>query len=583
MNFWKAFFSSCLGAFTALVFFTILGIFLIVGIGAEELVEVKANSVLSLQLNYPISEQELEDPIADLFPEAADKSMGLLQIKEAIAHASTDENIKGIYLNSGFIGAGIASIDEIRNSLDDFRKSGKWVFAYSDYFSEGGYYLASVCDSIFLNPEGQVELNGLATEVTFYKKLFDKLEIRPQVFRVGEFKSAVEPYLRDNLSEENRLQLNSLLNSIYNNMLSQVSAGRKIDPEKIKEIANKMLARNAKQAKEYSLVDDLFYEDQVMTYIKKRLGIEENEKINLIKYQDYKDSYSDYTSSKNEIAVIVADGAIVPGRSDQGLVGAKTMVEALQKARKSKKVKAVVLRINSPGGSAVASDAMWREIMLTAKEKTVIASMSDYAASGGYYLAMACDTIVAKPTTVTGSIGVFLVIPDLSQFLGNKLGITSEEVKTGEIGELFTITRALNETEKGILQKQTDEVYETFTAKAAQGRKMKIEDLKKIASGRVWTGEQGKENGLVDVLGGLDDAIDLAAKSAGVGKDYNLRYYPKPKSVFEKYFGSQEEEITEKKMRESLGIENVLLFQQWKKVQQLQGVQARMPFEFRIH
>jgi len=582
MSFFKAFFSSCLGAFVALISFAILGIIILAAMGTEVPVEVKSNSVLNLKLDYPISELEVEDPIAKLMPELAEQTMGLIQLKQAIAHAKSDENIKGIYLTSGFVGAGVSSTKEIREALEDFKKSGKWVIAYSNYFSEKGYYLASVSDSIFLNPEGFVELNGLSTQVMFYKKMFDKLEIRPQVFRVGEYKGAVEPFLRDNLSDENRLQLNSLLNSIYNTMLGQISDGRKIAAEKIKDISGKMLVRNAKQAREYSLVDALFYEDEALDYMKKRLGIEKGKKINLISYSDYKHSYMEESESKNEIAVIVADGEIIDGKSGKNTVGSTTIIEALRKARKSKRVKAVVLRINSPGGSAQASDEMWREVMLIAKEKTVIASMSDYAASGGYYIAMACDTIVAEPTTVTGSIGVFMFIPDVSQFMANKLGITFEQVKTGEIGELLTITRGLNETEKSILQQQADKVYESFTSKAAAGRKMSQDEIKKIASGRVWTGEQAKENGLVDELGGFNEAVEIAAKNAGVSGDFYLRYYPKPKTFLENYLSIDEEEATERKMREILGAENALLLQQWKKVQQMKGVQARMPVEFTI-
>ena len=583
MNFWKSFLSSCLGAFVALISIAILGIIILAGIGSEQAVEVEPNSILSLKLNYPISELELEDPLAELFPEASDRSMGLMQIKQAIANAKDDENIKGIYLNSGSVGGSIATIDEIRSSLEDFRQSGKWVVAYSNYYSEGGYYLASVADSIFLNPEGQVELNGLASEVIFFKRLFDKLEIRPQVFKVGDFKSAVEPFLRDNLSEENKLQLNSLLQSIYKNMLSQIAESRHIDSSKIQAISTNMLVRSAKEAKVYSLVDKIYYEDEVLQALKKRLGVKDEEDLNLINYGDYKRSYTSSQSSKNEIAVIVADGEIVSGTSSQTVVGSTTIIKALRKARNSKRVKAIVLRINSPGGSAMASDEMWREIVLTSNEKPIIASMSDYAASGGYYLAMACDSIVAKPTTITGSIGVFMIVPDLSQFLGNKLGITSEQVKTGEIGELLTVTRGLNDVEKGILQKQTEDIYESFTTKAADGRHMKIDDLKKIASGRVWTGEQAKANGLVDVLGGFNEAVAIAAESAAIANDYRLRYYPKPQGLLERYFGAQEEELAMKKMREALGGENALLFKQWQEVQKLMGVQARMPFEFTIN
>jgi protease-4 len=584
MNFLKMFFSSCLGAFVALVAFAIVGIFILAGLGGEAPVDVKPNSVLSLKLNYPITELELDDPLADILPGAAEKTLGLMQLKSAIKKAKNDENIKGIYIQSGSVGGGISTITELRQSLIEFKKSGKWVVAYSDYFSEGGYYLASVADSIFLNPEGMVEVNGLASEVTFFKKLFDKLEIRPQVFRVGEFKSAVEPFLRDDLSDENRLQLTELLNSVYGNMLSSIAESRKIEQAQIKEIANKMLVRNADQAKEHGLVDALYYEDQVLDLLKKKSGIEKDSKLNLIAYTDYKKSADTGKSSKNEIAVIVADGEIIQGKNDEsnGLVGSKTIIDELRSARESKRVKAVVLRINSPGGSAMASDEMWREIMLTKKEKPVIASMSDYAASGGYYLAMGCDTIVAQPTTVTGSIGVFSVLFDMSQFLGNKLGITSEEVKTGEIGELITFTRGLTETEKAIWQKQTDEVYETFTTKAAEGRKMKVEDLKKIASGRVWTGDQAKANGLVDVLGTFDDAVKIAVNGASLADDYTVRFYPKPKTFMEKFFSTSESDAAEVKMKEALGGENALLYLQWKKLQQYQGTQTRIPIEFSI-
>jgi protease-4 len=418
----------------------------------------------------------------------------------------------------------------------------------------------------------------------FYKKLFDKLEIRPQVFKVGDFKSAVEPFLRAELSAENKLQLNSILNSIYGHMLGQIASGRKIEAEKIKEIATKMVVRNAKQAKEFFLVDGLLYEDEMINRLKDILGLDLDGKVNLVEYQDYKRNYTEDTDSENEIAVIVADGEIVLGKSSQGIVGSATVVEELRKARERKEVKAVVLRINSPGGSAQASDEMWREVVLMAKEKTIIASLSDYAASGGYYLAMACDTIVAKPTTVTGSIGVFSVLFDMSQFFANKLGITSEEVKTGQIGELITMTRGLNETEKAIWQNQTNEIYDEFISKAAQGRNMTIDDLKKIASGRVWTGEQAKENGLVDVLGDYNEAIRLAAIRAGIAGDYGLRYYTKPRGLLDTYLGSNEEaSLVEKKMLESLGGEESMLFQQWKKMHRMQGNQARMPFEFKIY
>ena len=581
MAFIKNILSSCLGAIIG--FIVLIGIFILTLriMASEGEFEVSDNSVLQLKLNTPIAEMDVEDPLGELFPGASEQRVGLIQLKQAIAHAKDDAQIKGIYLSINHLMTGIASVDEIRNSLIDFRKGGKWVVAYSDDYSEGGYYLASAADKVYLNPEGDLELNGLATEVTFFKKMFDKLEIKPEVFRVGEFKSAVEPFLRDNMSEPNRLQLNSMINSIYGEMLGKISESRKIPKDKIKEISDKMLVRKAEQAVTYGLVDSLYYEDQVKDELRGRLGLKKNKPITFVKYSNYKKSFHISSESKNEIAVIVADGTILPGESDRDVVGGATISDAIRKARINEKVKAIVLRINSPGGAFSASDQMWREVSMAAKEKPVIASMSNYAASGGYYLAMACDTIVAQPTTITGSIGIFSVLFDLSGFLGDKIGITSEEVKTGEIGALTTVMRPLTETEKDIWQKKTEEIYETFTHKAAVGRKMSQDDIKKIASGRVWTGNQAKDNGLVDILGGYDDAIRVAAEAAKVGKDYKLKFYPHQKTFLERWTGDTEQSARTMLLKNELG-ENYAWFQQWQRVKEYQGVQARMPWELKI-
>lgn len=581
MSFLKSFFASCLGTVVALGVLILVGILILSLVASEKEVVITDNSVLHLRLESPITEQEVEDPLSELFPGAGNQSIGLIQLKQAIETAKTDNKIKGIYLNINYLQAGISTVDEIRESLLDFRSSGKWIVAYSDVYTEGAYYLASAADKVYLNPEGQIEFNGLATEVIFFKRMFDKLEIKPQVFRVGDFKSAVEPFLRDNLSDENKLQLNSMLNSIYGEMLNKISESRKISKANLKEISDDMMVQNAKQALKYGLVDSLYYDDQLKDELRERLKVDKDKDISFVKYSKYRKSVKAYKNSKNEVAVIVADGTILPGEADQGIVGSATICEEIRKARTNDKVKAIVLRINSPGGAFQAGDQMWREVVLATQEKPVIASMSDYAASGGYYLAMACDTIVAQPTTITGSIGVFSVLFDLSQFMGNKLGITSEEVKTGKIGELITVTRSLTEVEKDIWQKQTNEIYEIFTAKAASGRHMSQEDIKKIASGRVWTGSQAKDNGLVDVLGGLDDAIKLAAQKGGVAADYKLRYYPKQKNFLEKLMGDFEQNNKAKTLQTELG-EYYPWYQRWQKVKQYQGVQARMPFEFEI-
>jgi protease-4 len=585
MSFFKNLLSSCLGTMIALIATTILGIFILISISeAGEAVSVDDDSVLLLRLNVPVAEQEVEDPVAGLFPDGADMTLGLLQLKESIRRAKEDPKIKGILLQTEMIGAGPATIEELRNSLKDFKESGKWVISWAGVYAENAYFLSSVADRVYLSPNGMVEFNGLSAEVMFFKKMFDKLEIKPEVFRVGDFKSAVEPFLRDNLSDENRLQLNEMLGSVYSEMISRIAEDRNIPAEKLRNISDKMLVRNSSLAVTHGLVDSLLYEDGLHQEIRSRLGLKKDARIPFIKYSEYRKAGEKEQELKaDEISVIVADGTIMPGKADNGVVGSVTMIEALRRARKSEKVKAVVLRINSPGGSYNASDDMWREIVLTSSEKPVIASMSDYAASGGYYLAMACDTIVARPTTITGSIGIFSVLFDLSGFLGNKIGLTTEEVKTGETGNLFTFFRPLSETERSVWQGQTDEIYEIFTRKAAEGRGMSQDDLKKIASGRVWTGLQAKENGLVDVLGGLDDAITLAAKASG-SKEYKIRYYPKPKTLIDKLFESGEKEIFAPKdpIGELAGPSEKLLLRQYNKLKEYGGVQARMPVEFSI-
>ena len=587
MNFVKALLTSCLGTLVAIVVL-IGGIMLIISMSGGEEVIVNENSVLRLDLDAQIIETEKEDPFGGLpiFGRATPKPIGLAQLRQSIANAKTDSKIKGILLSVSYPLAGYSVIEEIRQSLTDFRSEGKWVVAYSEVMTEPAYYLASAADKVYLNPEGEMEFNGLAIEISFFKRLFDKLDIKPEIFRVGEYKSAVEPFMLEKMSDANRLQLTELIESIYDHVLTGISASRNIPKEKLTEISDKMLVRNASLAVEHGLVDSLMYQDQVEDELKRRLSLEADKDIEYIKYSKYKRSFSTYKDSKNEIAVIVAEGTILPGKGDGGqeIIGSESFSKELRKARENEKVKAIVVRINSPGGSALASDVMWREILLTTKVKPVIASMSDYAASGGYYMAMGCDTIVAQPHTITGSIGVFSVLYDASGFLNNKIGITSEELKTGDIGELFTVSRPLTEAEKAIWQNRTEEVYETFTSKAAEGRKMTVDNIKKVASGRVWTGVQAKERGLVDILGSFEDAVEVAAAAANVKDDYRVKFYPQyTPSFFEQLVDQFDEEDAQiKVLKEQLG-ENYYLYQQWKSVKSYEGVQARMPFEMKIH
>ena len=579
MNFFKTFFASCLGTLVALVALFALFFFAMVGLvssaSTDEKVVVKDNSVLHLKLNVPISQQETENPFERLpIPGADESAIGLLNFKSVIKAAQDDPKIKGIFLDVTFVMAGYATAEEIRQSLLDFRQAGKWVVAYSEIYTEPAYYVASAADKVYLNPEGELEFNGLTANVTFFKKMFDKLDIEPEIFRVGEFKSAVEPFLLDKMSEANRLQLQEWINTIQDNLVEKVAEARQLEQARVKEIADKMLVRSAQDAMALGLVDSLYYYDQVLADFRARLGLGEQAKINFVKYNKYKKNVA-ASSGADEIAVIVADGDILTGKAQQGVVGSDTFAEQIRKARLNDNVKAIVVRVNSPGGSALASDVMWREIELAKQAKPVVASLGDYAASGGYYLAMGCDTIVAQPNTITGSIGVFSMLFDVSKFMDNKLGITFDEVRTGEIGDL-SFTRPLSDAEKAIFQKQTEEIYETFTAKAAQGRGMSQADIKKIASGRVWTGEQAKANGLVDILGGYDEAIALAANLAGTST-YKTRFYPKQRNFWEEWMSGMEE-VKARQVKAELGM-FYPLYEQMKKVQRLQGAQARMPYE----
>lgn len=589
MNFFKTFLASCLGSLVALLalFFilTMLMVGAVAGLvgGADEQVIVSDKSVLHLNLDVQVTEQQAENPFAGLpFPGAEPSTVGLLPLKQAIENAKTDSKIEGIFLNVSYPMTGFATLEEIRQSILDFRKSGKWVVAYADAMSEGAYYVASAADKVYLNPEGDVEFNGLAVEVTFFKKMFDKLEIKPEIFRVGQFKSAVEPFMLEKMSPENKLQLTEMINSIYDHVLTRVSDARGMEKSKLKEISDKMLVRNARLSVEHGLVDSLLYYDQVLDELRGRLDLKDNGKVKFIKYNKYRKSYTASTAvAANEVAVIVADGTIMMGTGDQGVIGGEAFASEIRRARENDKVKAIVIRINSPGGSFVASDIMWREVNLAAQKKPVIASMGDYAASGGYYLAMACDTIVAQPHTITGSIGIFSVLFDASGLLNNKLGITFDDVKTGEYGDMVTISRPLTDAEKNVWQTRTEEIYETFTRKASEGRNMTQDEIKQVASGRVWTGTQAKERKLVDVLGNYNDAIEIAAKAAGVGNDYKVRLYPRQKPFFEEFMEGIEENSRVSAIKEELG-SNYIYYEYWQEVKTLNGVQARMPFDLNI-
>lgn len=583
-----SFFKSVLSTITALFIFCLLFfivfipamIGVIAALGSEEMPVVDENSVLYINLSGMVSERVAEDPFAELFPDEGDTQLPLLKTLASIEAAKYDSNIEGIYMEHGYISGGYAALDEIRLALEDFKSSGKFVYSYGEFISEGNYYVASVADEIILNPIGTLEFNGLNASVTFFKGLFEKLDIEAQIFRVGTYKSAVEPYFRKDMSEANKEQMTSFVNDIYDNILKNISTSRNIELNRLRDISDQMLVRKAEDAAEFGLITKVAYENQVKDMIKTRMDLASDDKIKFINLRNYmKTVDSDYSS--NKVAVIVADGEIVSGNGDLETVGSEKFMKAIRAARESKRVKAVVIRINSPGGSMVASDVMWNEIMLTKKEKPVIASMSNMAASGGYYMAMPCDTIVAQPMTITGSIGIFGMIPNLGGFLENKLGITNDGVSTGQFSDLYRVSSALNPQEKAIIQTSVERGYETFTSKAAEGRGMTQDAIKEIASGRVWTGSQAKERGLVDILGTYNDAVQLAASKAGISDDYAVKYYPTLKSKWEEIFSSVLEETETRIFHANYG-EMAKYIDAIKELEKYQGVQARMPFEVEI-
>lgn len=554
-----------LATIVGLIVFSIVSFILVIGIAAavgasQEDITLKDNSVLKLDLNHAIEENvsDEENPFKDLGGPFMDnnESIGMVQIREALKRAAADSHIKGIYLQAHYPQAGYAQLEEIRNALLAFKKSGKFIYSYGESFTEKGYYVSSVSDKIYLNPAGGMDFNGISAEVSFYKGALDKLDIKPVVFRVGEYKSAVEPYLRENMSDANKAQYSSLLNSINDHIFGQIAASRDITVAELKKVADELIAYKPKGALAAKLVTDVGYYDEFEADFKKKLKKESEDKIDFVSLTKFlkAESAIPFNDTQNKIAVVVGEGAIIGSKADKGNIGSDDWVAELRKARDDKKVKAIVLRIDSPGGSSLASDVMWREVELARKVKPVIASMADYAASGGYYMAMAADTIVAEPTTITGSIGIFAQFFNFENFLKNKLGITNDRVNTNAHSDFPTVTREMTDFEKDWFQRSVDAGYETFTSKAAKGRKMSIEKLKSLAGGHVWSGIEAKSNGLVDVLGGLDDAIKIAAKKAKLKEgDYKAKFYPQPKSFFEEIFDKKEEAVQAKIMKAQFG------------------------------
>ncbi len=581
-QFFSTVFASMLG--TLLAFFVgvllTIGIVLVivVSVDKDESAEVSEKSILRISLTQPINERTLDDPFSGMsFEGFSDKSqIGLNDILERIKAAKTDKNITGIYLDISTVSTGFATLEEIRNALIDFKTSNKFILAYGEVITKSGYYIASVADKVYLYPEGLLEFSGFSSEVMFIKGALEKLEIEPQIIKVGTFKSAVEPLFLDKMSDANRQQVTVYLNSLYNHYLTSISKSRKIHKDSLFAIANQLKVQDAELAVRYKLADATKYADEVQAELKKRSGLEPKQTLRLVNIENYTPE-KPKNESKNKIAVIYAVGGIQSGEGDDETIGSDRIAEAIRKARTDEKIKAIVLRVNSPGGSALASDVIWREMVLAKEVKPVIVSMGDVAASGGYYIACAADKIYAQPNTITGSIGVFGVLPNAQKFFNNKLGITFDGVKTSEFADLGSINRPLTNGERLIIQNNVNNIYKDFTEKVANGRSMDVASVDSIGQGRVWSGTDALKIGLVDALGNINDAIAAAAAAAKI-PDYKLVTYPALKDPLQELLAGFGSSARTWMLKQELG-ENYPYYQKAKQLMQLQGIQARMEYD----
>lgn len=551
--------------------------------GDPDAVVVEDNSVLVFDMENVSNDYggKYNDPLVTMFSEAG--SIGVSDILNAIAEAKTDDNIKGISILNDNAQTGIAQTKALRDALEDFKKSKKFVVAYSNSYSQKEYYLNSVADTIYLNPGGMLDFKGLSTEVMFFKDLQEKSGVKMEVIRHGKYKSAVEPFLDNKMSEANREQLTALLKSVWVAIATDVSSSRRISVTKLNEIANGLLARTPEMAKQQGLIDRIAYEDEYHDAIRKRLKVEKDKKYNKVDLIDYARNVAATPGdfAKDKIAVVYAQGEILSGEGDVNYIGEGSIRRSLQEARRDKNVKAIVLRVDSPGGSALTSDLIWREVELTKKEKPVVVSMGNYAASGGYYIACNANRIYAEAGTITGSIGVFGTLPNLTQ-LSTRIGIDTEQVKTHQNSADYSVFSPLDPNFKNVIQSEIERIYTTFTQKVAKGRKMTVAQVDSIAQGRVWTGAEAVKIGLVDKIGGMDDAIKAAAGLAKI-KEYRIQDFPEyDKNFADLLAGFPFAQSKEAFIMEEIGVENHRILETIKNASRRKGVQALLPVRIDI-
>lgn len=592
-QFFKFMFASMLGFTITIVLVVILFIGSITALVSsaedKEAPTITSNSILHIQFENAIKDRSSNNPFDNIdFNTFENKTpLSLKNILDNIEKAKYNDNIKGIYLDISSLQANMASIEEIRNSLIDFKTSEKFIIAYSENFGQSAYYLNSVADKIFLNPAGEMTFKGLSAQVMFFKDMLGRLDIDMQVIRHGKFKSAIEPFIREDMSEANREQTSTLVNTLWDHMTIQISEQRDVPVEQLNTIADELLIRSAKDAMNYKLVDGLKYEDEVLAYLKTKVGIEADDKLKTIAIKKMtrvkmtnNNNDKIKINSKNRVAVIFAEGEIVSGKSRDGVMGSETIAAALKKARLDKKVKSIVLRVNSPGGSALASDVMWREVVLAKAEKPVIVSMGGVAASGGYFISCAADKIFAEASTITGSIGVFGLIPNMKGMFNNKLGINIDRVNTNQFSDGMTPFRPLEAQERVALKSMIEDIYGDFTQKVADGRGMTQAEVDSIGQGRVWTGINAKKIGLVDEIGGLNDAIAAAVEAADL-EDYRIIELPEQEDPFEKMVKEFSNEVRVQVLGQEIG-KAEHYYRNIKSVIGTRGVYTRVPVDIII-
>lgn len=588
-KFWRVVLGSMVGFVLSSIIVSFLAILMMISMVASmqkmanslssQNTTVENNSVLLVDLSMPIEERAVEIPFD--FGDYSQQSVGLDKILKTIKAAAGDDKIKGIYLKSSTVSASPATAKAIRDAFVQFKKSGKFIYAYSDVYTQNGYYLATVADKIMLNPSGSMSLKGYAFQVMFYKNLIDKMDVDVQILRHGQFKSAVEPYFLDKMSEANREQMTVLANSLWNVYVKDVSTSRKISVDELNNIADNLLCSTAQDALNLKLVDQLGYPSDAEKLLKSNLNIGENDNPSYVTISTYAKSLTEKAESGDKIAVVYAFGNISDGKgpSERGIYS-ETFIKDFRKAYKDKDVKAIVLRVNSPGGSAMASENIWKEIDNAKKAgKKVVTSMGDYAASGGYYISCNSDYIYAEPNTITGSIGVFGMVPSLQRFLKNKIGITVDQVGSNKHSDFGSLMRPMDDLEREKMQASIEEIYALFTKRVADGRNLTVNYVDSIGQGRVWAGSDALTLGLVDEIGSIDDAIAKAAKLASLD-NYTVSYYPKQKDWFTMFFNIKDDAV-DAAVKKELG-QFYFMYDGIRQATENSGIQARMPMSFTI-